>query len=345
MKAAAGFVGGDTKVTCGAARALTAASVRPPFGGMRRRLRTSPISLVTLLVLASPAEAWNNQGHMATGATAYDILTRADPAVVRRVLALAAALPQRQALERGVVGLSGPARDRMVFAYLARWPDDVRNGPLDHPDWHYAVHVVSPGWSLIPYTAGRARQAYDASMATLERPAASDRDKAIAVAWVLHLSGDTQQPLHAGNRMALPAFPKSDRAGTIGYVRNAPGSPPRSLHDAWDSAADVPGDERTGATRIAAKVEGAGPSTLGSVSALRRDPDRAFRTWWMESYLLAQTVAYVGDGLRESPTSSNAPVLSRDYQDRARRVAESRIRLGGLRGAASLAAALDPRAP
>lgn len=281
---------------------------------------------------------------MATGAIAYDILMRDDPAVVRRVLALVAALPQQQVLDRGVSGLSGPARNRMVFAYLARWPDDVRNGPLDHPDWHYAVHVVSPGWSLIPYTAGRARQAYDASMATLKRPEASARDQAIAVAWVLHLCGDMQQPLHAGNRMSLPAFPKSDRAGTIGYVRNAPGSPPRSLHDAWDSAADMPGDEKAGAIRIAAKVEIAGSAAMGSVAALRRDPDHAFGAWWKESYALAQSVAYVGDGLKESPSPSNAPVLSRDYQDRARRVAEPRIGLGGLRGAASLTAALDPRA-
>ncbi len=308
--------------------------------------RVAPgIALAAALALATPAGAWNNQGHMATGAIAYDILMRGDPAVVRRVLALAAALPQREVLERGVAGLTGTARDRMVFEYLARWPDDIRGGPFDHPEWHYAVHVVSPGWSLIPYTSGRARQAYDIAMAKLENPAVSPRDKAIAVAWVLHLCGDTQQPLHAGNRMAPPNFPKTDRAGTIGYVRNAPGSPPRSLHDAWDSAADFPGDERTGAARIAAKVEGPSPPRLGLVAPLRRDPDAAFRVWWKESYALARSVAYVGDALKESPTPAAAPVLSRAYQDRARAVAEPRIRLGGERAAVSLAAALDPRAP
>lgn len=312
---------------------------------MTRRPGALACGFAAALLAAPAAKAWNNQGHMSTGAIAYDVLMRADPAVVRTVVRLAAFLPERRALERGAAGLTGSARDRMIFEYLARWPDDVRRGPFDHPDWHYAVRVVSPGWSLIPYTAGRARQAYVSSLATLEKSAAPLRDRAVAVAWILHLCGDMQQPLHAGNRLSLPDFPGTDRAGTIGYVRTRPGAPPRSLHDAWDSAADLPQPEADGAAALAAELEGPAPPPLGSVAEVRRDPDAAFQAWWRESYALARSVAYVGDALREAPEPARAPVLSRAYLAEARAVAGPRIRLGGVRGAQSLAAALDPKAP
>ena len=316
---------------------------RPHVARVHRRVVA--LSLAVALVVASPAAAWNNQGHMATGAVAYDALMRDDPAVVGQVLALTAALPQRERLDAAIAGLSGPARDRAVFEYLARWPDDIRGGPLDHPSWHYAVHIVSPGWTLIPFTAGRARQAYDQSMTTLEDTHASDRDKAIAIGWVMHLAGDIQQPLHAGNRLALPYFPKSDRAGTIGYVRTAPGARAWELHEAWDSAADLPLPDKAGADALAAQLEQGGLPSITPVSPLRSDPDAAFRQWWRESYDLAATVAYTGDALKETPTPADAPVLSAAYVERARAVADVRIRLGGLRIATSLAAALDPHEP
>ena len=312
--------------------------------GRRRRRRSSTALVLSAAALATagPAAAWNAIGHMTTGATAYDVLQRDDPAAVRAVLALVSALPQQARMDTALQGLSGAMRDRMTFEYLARWPDDIRGGPLDHPDWHYAVHIVSPGWTLIPYTAGHARQAYDQAMATLEDPHASRLNKAIAVAWVMHLAGDIQQPLHAGNRLTLPDFPKSDRAGTIGWVRTAPDAPPRSLHDSWDSAADPPGSEAPAAAALTAKLEGRGVQ-LPAYTDLRHRYDAAFQTWWRESYHLAKTVAYTGDGLREAPKPAAAPVLSPAYRAEARQIAEMRIRLGGIRIATSLAAAISSK--
>ena len=45
-----------------------------------------PVSLVSLLaasvLLALPAFAWNKPGHMVTGAIAYDVLKKEDPAAL-----------------------------------------------------------------------------------------------------------------------------------------------------------------------------------------------------------------------------------------------------------------------
>ncbi len=176
-------------------------------------------------------------------------------------------------------------------------------------------------------------------MATLQDRRASRRDRVVAIAWIMHIGGDMQQPLHAGNRLAFPTFPKSDQAGTIGWVRTAPNAAPRSLHDSWDGAADPPGLEASAAAELATKLEGGGLH-LPSSGSFRQGYDAAFQEWWRESYGLAKSMAYTGDALRETPAPADAPVLSPAYQAAARRLAETRIRLGGLRIAASLAAAV-----
>ena len=187
---------------------------------------------------------------------------------------------------------------------------------------------------LIPYTAGRSRQAFDAAVKTVEDPAASRRDKAVALCWVMHLTGDMHQPLHAGHWLSA-RFPKSDRAGTIGYVRTAAGARPRSLHDAWDSAADLPGPELPAAARIAGGVEDARFRPYRD-PALKTRYDAAMMSWTLESRSLAATDGYVGDALKETPSPADAPVLSAAYQARARAVANARLRMAGLRLAALL---------
>ena len=295
--------------------------------------RLAALGSALALLAASPAFAWNNQGHMATGALAYDALMRIDPGAVRRIVEIESANPDPR-WTVALSGLKGSARDRVLFMEMARWPDDIRGGPLDHPDWHYAVHVVTPGWSLIPYTAGRSRQAFDDAVKTVEDPHASARDKAVALCWVMHLAGDMHQPLHAGHWLS-GRFPKTDRAGTIGYVRTAPGAPPRSLHDAWDSAADLSGPELPAAARIAAGLEEVRFRPYRDPS-LRTGYDAAMMSWTLESRSLAATDGYVGDALKETPSPAAAPLLSPTYQARARAVANARLRMAGLRTAALL---------
>ncbi len=125
-------------------KAIAVRPTQPP--SFPRSLIAALAAVAAVLGLAAPAAAWNAVGHMATGALAYDVLQTDDPGVVRAVLSLVPVLPQQGPMDAAVKGLSGPARDRMIFEYLARWPDDIRGGPLDHPDWHYAVHIVSPSY-------------------------------------------------------------------------------------------------------------------------------------------------------------------------------------------------------
>lgn len=299
-------------------------------------------ALVTALSLlgASPALCWNNQGHMATGAIAYDVLARSDPRTLNSILDFAKFLPQRERMDAALQGLAGSAYDRGVLEYLARWPDDVRGGPYDHPDWHYAVQVISLQWAPLHFTVGRARQAYDASMAALGNARTSPRDKAIAAAWILHIVGDIHQPLHTATRLVLPNFAMTDRTGVSGFVRLAPDGPARTLHDAWDGAADLPGPEAYAAETLARRLEGREVMSPVAVTRWSDDYDARFREWWRESYVLAVSSAYAGDGRKEASRPEDARLLSETYQARARHIAERRIRLSGWRAAESLMTAL-----
>ena len=277
---------------------------------------------------------------MATGAIVYDVLARSDPRTLSAILAFVKFLPQRDRMNAALQGLSGSAYDRVVFEYLARWPDDVRGGPFDHPDWHYAVQVISLQWAPVHFTVGQARQAYDASMAVLENPRSSPRDRAIAAAWVVHLVGDIHQPLHTATRLVLPRFAMTDRTGTSGFVRLTPGGAPRTLHDAWDSAADLPGAEASAVEALVGRLEARELILPAALTRWSGDTDTQFRQWWRESYALALSSAYAGDGRKEAAKPDDAPLLSQAYQDNARRIAERRIRLSGWRAAESLMMAL-----
>ena len=81
------------------------------------------------MLAAAPAFAWDNQGHMATGAIAYDTRMRQDPQVAAKVLAIMAHHPDRARFDRELGDASGATRDRLLLEYMARWPDDVGGTP------------------------------------------------------------------------------------------------------------------------------------------------------------------------------------------------------------------------
>jgi hypothetical protein len=102
----------------------------------------SALCIVAVGVQPNGAAAWSNQGHMVTGAVAYDDLARTDPGLVAKIEAIMANHPDKARFERGLAGYSGEARTRRLFELMARWPDDIRDGPYDHPGWHYWLRLI-----------------------------------------------------------------------------------------------------------------------------------------------------------------------------------------------------------
>lgn len=303
---------------------------------MRRAVIAVAVSAALGLGVLSPAPAlaWNDQGHMATGDIAYDALSARDPKAVAAIVAIMRSHPDRAAFDSQLGGLTGKARERRLFALMARWPDDTRGSPHDRPEWHYALKVASPWRFVLPITAGEANKAFREQLAIARDLKAPRAERAIALCWIMHLVGDQHQPLHAGHWMSW-TFPKTDRGGSIAYVRWAPGGPTVDMHDFWDGVPNRPGGRDAGSDALAASAEAAHPRP--ATSGLGADPYKAFQAWERESWVLAKTVAYQDGALAVGKTRAQAPVLPAGYWARARDLADLRVATAGYRLADVLA--------
>lgn len=281
--------------------------------------------LIILLCLAMPAAAWDNRGHRLTGELAFDRLQATDPAAVQAIIAIMAQHPDRARFDRNLAGLDGEARTRKMFGLMARWPDDVRKTAWDRPEWHYALKIVH-GWTWLDfYTAGDAESQWAANLTTARdatRPAA---ERAVALCWLLHIGGDMHQPLHRGHRMDS-GWLKTDRAGTIAYVRRPGSTAPMELHELWDAVFDPTG--------VGGGDEDGDVARLHNALAPRQarfQPTGAFPQWIAESESLARDRAYIGPVLAATAVPADAPVMSPAYMTMLRGIAEQRIVAAGSR--------------
>ncbi|HEY7851495.1 MAG TPA: S1/P1 nuclease [Caulobacteraceae bacterium] len=286
------------------------------------------------------ALAWSVQGHMAVGDVAYDLLSRSDPKAVAAIAKLERNNPDWPRFAAQLAGVSGPARDRLLFALMSRWPDDVRGTPYDHPSWHYFLRAILDPRSPSPVlahasaaevgalVAGQAPTAFDLALATVRDASAPASERAISLCWIFHLVGDIHQPLHTGHLVSAD-YPLSDDAGGREKVRLRPGGPVIGLHAFWDEAMDGPGKDWIEADKLARRLETLSPDPAPMPASASLE--QAFLSWADESYRLAETDAY--PGLREvgSPNPDRAPVLTPDYVARARKVSERRLALAGRR--------------
>jgi hypothetical protein len=281
--------------------------------------------LVMLLCLAVPAAAWDNRGHRLTGELTFDRLQATDPTALAAIIAIMAQHPDRARFDRNLAGLVGEARMRRMFGLMARWPDDVRQTKWDRPEWHYALKVVN-GWTWLDwYIAGDAETQWAANLATARDAARPAADRAVALCWMLHIGGDMHQPLHRGHRMDRQWL-KTDRAGTIAYVRRTAGAPPMQLHELWDGAFDPTGtgggDENGDVTRLHAAL---------APRQAAFHPAGDFGQWIGESEALARSRGYAGQALLATAAPANAPAMTPAYMAMLRGIAEQRMIEAGAR--------------
>ncbi len=280
---------------------------------------------VILVCFSAPVLAWDNRGHRLTGELAYDRLQVIDPAAVRAVVAIMSYHPDRARFDRNLGAMSGESRKRRMFGLMARWPDDVRGTVRDRPEWHYALKVVH-GWTWLDwYTAGDAEKEWAANLATARNAKVPPASRAVALCWMLHIGGDMHQPLHRGHRLG-DGWLKTDRGGTVAYVRREPGQPVVTLHQLWDGAFDPTsvggGDEDRDVVRLHA---------VFAPMAATRVPFGHFPQWLDESEALARDRAYTGPALLATHTPADAPTMTPAYIAMLRAVAKQRVIDAGVR--------------
>ena len=283
----------------------------------------------SLLLVAITAHAWSRPGHMVTAAIAYEELAAQHPQVIARIDEILTKHPDRAAFEVAVGSAKGEERARRLFMQMARWPDDARSTLHDHPTWHYAGKALAdprdPPPSLPDRLSGAALEAF-----VLSAKVASDRnapasERAVALCWIFHLTGDLHQPLHAVDQFSR-RLPAGDRGGGLQFVKDAAGSDAQSLHSFWDGL--VPGS-------------GDAAEAIASANVLRaRFPRAGFKqlsvsstdvgSWHRESVKLAETVGYPIT-LQTVASAQDAKELAPAYVADARATGERQLALAGYR--------------
>lgn len=215
-------------------------------------MKNSLLKLTLLLIISlagvHQAAAWDDTGHKLTTYIAWEQMS---PATREKVIKILLAAPEDSDLSVFYVqdSRSAAARQRELFMIASTWADivrdknfKVRNSKYHHGVWHYQdtfwrdengkVELVSE----LESDKENAVERLFAFDKVLRDAAAADADKAIALAWILHLGGDIHQPLHTSARVTK-YDPKGDQGGNLFMLspKGAKGDDRVSLHWFWDS--------------------------------------------------------------------------------------------------------------
>nr|WP_295106514.1 S1/P1 nuclease [uncultured Caulobacter sp.] len=316
-------------------------------------LRKAACSLVALALAAGPAGAWTRPGHMVTAAIAYDEIEKRRPDLIDTIGAILDAHPDRGAFQVAVDRTTGRERQRRMFLECARWPDDARQTAYDHPSWHITLWGVAepdaPPAAQARLKARAGRQTGEAleglalNYRVLGDPSASAAEKATALCWLLHATGDIHQPFHT-TELFSAAYPDGDAgAGRQFLIDPLPPHQPIALHWLWDdsiSRSGLPADADARAREIKALHPRAALEELKAPTVpANAEPD--FKAWARdESHALARSFALPARS-PTSPTTAGATPASDGYWTKVRTVAERRVAIAGYRMADLVIAAMD----
>ena len=261
------------------------------------------------------ALAWNAAGHRLSAAIAWEELT---PTVRSQVTNLLGAHPEADSwTKRWREPYAG-----ILFSEASTWPDELRkSSPSDesedhanHRDWHYIDWPVG-----VPRTQSRRGQL----LIQLEQQArivgdhgAPPKERAVALAWLIHLTGDAHQPLHSATWQINGRWTD----GGNGHAVIDPDNPrltETNLHRFWD---DLPGPPWIRGKRLHERV-----TLMRQWRPSSQIQQGSPIDWVEESHALAMKDVV--------PTSPPPFTITADYRKRAeeladRRIVESAVRLG-----------------
>lgn len=299
------------------------------------------LALLFFCLIAATANifAWDDTGHKITTKIAWQNMT---PAAREKAVQLLLQAPE----DSGILNLFASdsrafaARQEAMFVAVSTWADLVRDDRFPtrkknyhHGVWHYTdtfFRQVNGKVELVPDLKPDAENAVE-RLFTLEKvvrdatkPA---NERAIALAWILHIAGDIHQPLHAVARVT-ETEPTGDQGGNL-FLLGAPDKEkrPDNLHWFWDSilTRDTPrtnGDEGD-ATYIPRLSETIVKDFSQQKFANSMKPGK-FDEWQRESFEIASQKLYPPTLLRNQPPTE-------EYRKNGVRIAEERLALAGFR--------------
>jgi S1/P1 Nuclease len=301
---------------------------------MKKRLSLALLVAGVLAAIAPPVRAWDATGHEVIARIAWDAMK---PETRAKAVALLEAAPPDADLA-SLLPPAGPkagpqaVRERQLFELASTWPDIVRDKNVHpryekyhHGPWHYVNHFWEEGKNgprdrtdLQPEPENVAERLhhFERTVGDPSRPAA---ERAVDLAWILHLAGDVHQPLHTSARVT-PDAPQGDQGGNLVKITDQ-----ETLHWYWDQLVSKDFPKRAAESqeeyveRIARRLERRFPAS----SMRPRLGAGRYEDWVEEGYATSKSTVYRGVKPGREP--------SWWYRRRAFRTVEPRIALAGYR--------------
>lgn len=207
------------------------------------------LAVIINVVFVLTVSAWDDTGHKLSTYIAWEQMS---PQAREKAFRILMSAPEDSDLSVFYVqdSRSAATKRRELFMIAATWADIVRDKNFKNRyekyhkgDWHYADtfwRVTADGKVDVlkdfAEPKGKAVEQLFAFDKMLRDTSASDADKAIAMAWILHLGGDIHQPLHTSARVTEDN-PKGDQGGNLSMLspKDATGNDRLNLHWFWDS--------------------------------------------------------------------------------------------------------------
>lgn len=267
------------------------------------------LTLLALLLAASPAAAWWDYGHHTVGRIGYMTASPASRAKIDRLIARAKLLET-------------PTCPILDIEDAAYWPDCIK-GLKERfsysASWHYQnVDVCKPfdlkaackdGNCVSAQITRNAKLLADESLPV--------RERIMALAFLAHFVGDLHMPLHAGDRGDLGGNKLGADYGVIGGRTN--------LHTIWDGYL---------ADRGISNPPGEAAGLLSELSPAERQAaaQGSIDDWSRESWQVSRDFAY-GTALGDpcGPTPAERPTIDEATTRRLVPIIRQQVTRGGLR--------------
>ncbi len=306
---------------------------------MSKSRHVGVLCLIAFIAFAIPVRGWDDVGHKITGYIAWQ---RMSPAARENVIKILRSAPEDSHLAAFYVQY-GPTtlaeKQLAYFILVPYWADIVRdqsvverNRKYHKSTWHYSDTFWRQVNGRVEYITDKQPGGQGVVKLVefdkvMRDPAGKDADKAIAIAWFLHIGGDLHQPLHTSGRHT-DLEPTGDLGGNLFLI--SPEGTPRedqlNLHWYWDSIVprNIPYREGMGEVPYIRTV---------ADSMMQRYPFDSlsgtlmlgkYDAWQKETFSFAPTEVFRPD-LKRFATPSN------EYLRNAYRVAEQRLALAGYR--------------
>jgi hypothetical protein len=288
------------------------------------RLRFPAIVMSTTLwmcFLTTLAQGWNPSGHMIVALIAYDQM---DDATKAKAVELLRAHPRFQDhfqhfMPKEIVSASQAKQDEWCFAHAATWPDVMREAKsvvtrddvtkyhrgiwhyvdipiyLNEDEQHQLDHDVNQNLSReIPANPD------DPTMNVIQAERNAEKivgdknaeaaNRSVYLCWLLHLVGDSHQPLHSSALFTTHRFRDGDHGGNFLAPENG-----YKLHAFWDDA--ISSDEPYSTCRILAYDLGKNPelTAVGEKATATLDVG----DWIDESHELCKQYVYTPEVKRQ----------------------------------------------